>query len=206
MAKVLVACEYSGTVRDAFIRAGHDAMSCDILPTEAPGPHYQGDVRNIMGESFDLVVAHPECTYLANSGVSHLTKSKSLSFVRQRWYSMRKGAEFFSQMFEFNSPRICVENPIQHKYAIAVHGKGKPTQYVQPWMFGHPESKKTGLWLVNLPQLKPENDVYDEMMGLSYSERNRIHSLPPSEDRWKIRSKTFEGIAQAMANQWGQLL
>ena len=206
MARVLVACEYSGTVRDAFTRAGHDAMSCDTLPSDTPGKHYRGDVRDLLTEPFDLVIAHPPCTYLANSGVQHLKKSMALRTTRQRWVSLDKGSAFFAAMFTFNAPRIAVENPVQHRYAIERHGHGKPTQYINPWQFGHPESKKTGLWLVNLPRLAETRNVYDEMMTLPAKERERIHYMPPSADRQKLRSKTYSGIAQAMADQWGPIL
>ena len=200
--KVLVACEYSGIVRDAFIREGHDAMSCDILPSESAfGPHYQGDVLDLLGEPYDLVVAHPPCTFLSNSGARWLynfdgTKS-------DRWSDMCEGAEFFANMFKFNSPRIAVENPVQHKHAVEAHGRGKATQYIQPYEFGHTESKRTGLWLVGLPPLVPTNNVYDEMMKLSYSQRNKVHYASPGPDRWKVRSTTYTGIAQAMSHQWG---
>lgn len=197
--RVLVACEYSGVVRDSFIARGHDAMSADLLPTDSPGPHFQGDVLELLREPFDLVVAHPPCTYLSNSGVAHLHTDPA------RWGLMREGAEFFQRMFDFNSPRIAVENPVQHKYAIAAHGKGKATQYVQPWQFGNPEQKRTGLWLKNLPPLVPTDVVYDRMMQLPKRERERLHYLGPSKDRWKLRSTTYQGVAEAMAEQWGSL-
>lgn len=133
--KVLVACEYSGAVRDAFRALGHDAMSADMLPTETPGPHYEGDVLDLIGEPFDLVIAHPPCTYLANSGVRWLHEREG------RWEAMREGAAFFAQMFQFNTPRLCVENPIQHGYAREAHGQGRPTQTIQPWQFGHGEDQ-----------------------------------------------------------------
>lgn len=195
--RVLVACEYSGRVRDAFIREGHNAMSADLLPTDAEGPHYQGDVLDLLDEPWDLVVAHPPCTYLTNSGVTWLTTDP------ERWALLDEGAEFFAKMFEFNSPRIAVENPVQHKYAIERHGHGKATQYIQPWQFGHTEQKRTGLWLVGLPKLEPTNNVYDQMMQLPKRERERLHYLGPSKDRWKLRSTTYSGIADAMAKQWG---
>ncbi|MGN8718629.1 DNA cytosine methyltransferase [Lactobacillus amylovorus] len=197
--KVLVACEYSGVVRDAMRARGHDAMSCDILPTDAPGPHYQGDVRDLMTEEWDLVIAHPPCTYLANSGVSWLKKDPD------RWTKMKEGAEFFRLMGQFNSPRIAIENPIQHRYAVEEHGLGRQTQVVQPWMFGHPEMKATGLWLYGLPKLEPTDDVRGLMELLPKNQQQRLHYLPPSEDRWKLRSTTFSGLAAAMADQWGSL-
>ena len=201
--KVLVACEYSGTVRDAFIRAGHDAMSCDLLPSESKlGPHYRGDVLDLLNEPYDLVVAHPPCTFLSNSGVRWLYNADGTK--SERWQDMYKGAEFFANMFRFNSPKIAVENPVQHRYARDAHGKGKATQYIQPYEFGHMESKRTGLWLVGLSPLEPTNNVYDEMMQLSYAERNKVHYASPGPDRWKVRSSTYAGIGLAMSQQWGE--
>ena len=198
--RVLVAYEYSGVVRDAFIRRGAEAMSCDILPTESPGPHYQGSVLDLLDEPFDLVVAHPPCTYLANSGVQHLHRDP------ERWDLMRAGARFFDMMFHFNAPRIAVENPVQHRYAVAETGRGRATQYVQPWQFGHTESKRTGFWLVNLPPLRPTNVVYDEMMKLPISERQPMWwGKGKGARRAHARSRTFSGIAEAMAAQWGCL-
>jgi hypothetical protein len=194
--RVLIACEYSGTVRDAFIRKGHEAISCDILPTDSPGPHYQGDVMDIINDGWDLMIAHPPCTYLSNSGVSWLYKQEG------RWEKMKEGALFFKQLFESNIPRIAVENPIMHKYAKEIIGSDK-TQVIQPWMFGHMEQKATCLWLKNLHLLTPTNDVKEEMMKLPKNQRERLHYLPPGPDRWKLRSKTFQGIADAMAEQWG---
>lgn len=197
--RVLVACEYSGTVRDAFIALGHDAISCDLLPTDSPGPHYQGDVFDIINDGFDLMIAHPPCTYLSNSGVSWLYKKPG------RWEQMREGAEFFKRLLEADIPMIAVENPIQHKHAKEIIGADY-TQVVQPWMFGHPEKKATCLWLKGLPKLEPTNNVKDVMYSLPKNQQQRLHYLPPSKDRWKLRSKTFNGIAQAMADQWGSQL
>lgn len=195
--KVLVGCEYSGTVRDAFIRQGHDAISCDILPTEVPGPHYQGDVIDLLGEHFDLAIFHPPCTYLTNSGVAWLHKDPS------RWEKLDEGAAFFKMLLDAPVPRIAIENPIMHKYAKERIGGVKQTQLVQPWMFGHMEQKATCLWLKGLPPLVPTNNVKAEMDALPANQRQRIHYLPPSADRWKLRSTTFKGIAAAMAEQWG---
>ena len=197
--KVLVACEYSGRVRDAFIKHGHDAMSCDILPTDVEGPHYQGDVRDIINDGWDLMIAHPPCTYLTNSGVTWLHKDPS------RWAKLDEGAAFFKMLLEAPVERIAVENPIMHKYAKERIGGVKQSQVVQPWMFGHMGQKATCLWLKGLPLLKPTKDVKAEMMALPDSERQRLHYLPPSKDRWKKRSETFQGIADAMAEQWGNL-
>lgn len=197
--RVLVACEYSGRVRDAFIRRGHDAMSCDILPTDALGPHYQGDVRDILGDGWDLMVAHPPCTYMTNSGVTWLHKDPT------RWAKLDDAAAFFKMLLDAPIEKIAVENPIMHKYAKERIGGVKQTQVVQPWMFGHTEQKATCLWLKNLPPLVPTNDVKAEMLQLPDNERQRLHYLPPSADRWKLRSTTYMGIAEAMADQWGAL-
>ena len=200
MGKVLVACEYSGTVRDAFIRAGHDAMSCDLLPTDAAGPHYQGDVKYVLDDEWDLLIAHPPCTYMTNSGVSWLHKDPA------RWALLDDAAAFFNLLLDAPIKRIAVENPIMHKYAKERIGNRKQDQVVQPWMFGHMEQKGTCLWLKNLPLLTATNNVKAEMLLLPDNERQRLHYLSPSPDRWKLRSKTYQGIADAMAAQWGALL
>jgi len=194
--KILVACEYSGTVRDAFIAAGHDAMSCDLLPTDVDGPHYQGDVFDLDLTQFDMMIAHPPCTYLTNAGVTWLHKDPT------RWGKLDDGAAFFKSLINAPIPRICVENPIMHKYAKERIGGVKQSQVVQPWMFGHMEQKATCLWLKGLPLLTPTNNVKDDMMQLPDRERQRLHYLPPSADRWKLRSTTYAGIASAMAQQW----
>lgn len=195
--KVLIACEYSGTVRDALLRKGHDAISCDILPTDNPGPHHQGDIKEILySENWDLIIAHPPCTYLTNSGVCHLHKDPS------RWSKLDDGAEFFKLFLNHPCERICIENPIPHKYAVERIGR-KYDQIIQPWMFGHTERKATCLWLKGLPPLHPSNNVKEEMLKLPKNQQQRLHYLPPSPDRWKLRSKTYQGIAEAMAEQWG---
>ena len=203
--EILIACESSGTVRDAFVRHGFRAISCDLLPTDSPGPHYQGDVRDLLGEKWSLVIAHPTCTYLTNSGVRWLYNADG-SCDEERWELMREGAAFFKLMSNFNSPRIAIENPVMHSWATHEHGLGKATQYVQPWQFGHMQSKRTGLWLFNLPPLMDTDNVYDEMMKLPYGKRNEVHHASPGPDRWKMRSKTYAGFAEAMAAQWGPLL
>ena len=194
---VLVACEYSGIVRDAFIAKGHNAISCDLLPTDSPGPHYEGDVRNILGDGWDLMIAHPECTYLANSGVCHLHKSTD------RWILLFEAAKFFKLLLDADIPKICIENPIMHKYGKQLIGGVRQSQVIQPWMFGHTEKKATCLWLKNLPMLVESNNVKDEMELLPKNQQQRLHYLPPSPDRWKLRSTTYLGIAAAMAGQWG---
>ena len=197
--KILIACEYSGTVRDAFRALGHDAISCDLLPTDREGPHHQGSVLDIINDGWDMMIAHPPCTYLANSGVSWLHKEPS------RWDKLDEGAAFFRLLWEAPIGRIAIENPIMHKYAKERTGAGRQSQIVQPWMFGHTESKATCLWLKNLPPLRETNNVKTETMKLPDNERQRLHYLPPSPTRWKERSTTFSGIAQAMADQWGNL-
>jgi len=196
MLKVLVACEYSGRVRDAFTRCGHFAMSCDLLPSESPGLHWQGDVCDVLNMGWDLMVAHPPCTYLTNSGVTWLHKDS------ERWEKLYEGAKFFKMLLDAPIPMKCLENPIPHKYALEKIGK-KYTQIIQPWMFGHTEQKATCLWLVGLPNLVPTNNVREEMKKLPKNQQQRLHYLPPGPDRWKERSTTFLGIAEAMAQQWG---
>lgn len=188
--KVLIACEYSGTVRDAFIRLGHQAISCDLLQTDVPGPHYKGDVFDIIGDGWDLMIAHPPCTYLCNSGVRWLKTDPT------RWDKMRDGATFFKTLLEAPIARIAIENPIMHGYGKEIIGTSY-TQLIQPWQFGHGETKATCLWLKNLPMLAPTDIVEGR--------EQRLHRLPPSNDRWKLRSKTYQGIAEAMAAQWGGL-
>ena len=193
--RVLIACEFSGKVRDAFIKQGHDAMSCDFLPTDAPGPHHQGDVREILYKGWDLMVAHPECTYLANSGVQHLHKDT------ERWFKLFEAGKFFKELLHAPIPMKAIENPIPHKYALEIIGE-KYTQIIQPWQFGHTETKATCLWLHGLPPLKQTKNVKDEMEKLPKNEQQKMFYLPPSKDRWKIRSTTYQGIADAMAKQW----
>lgn len=195
---VLIACEFSGIARDAFIKLGHDAISCDILPSDLPGPHYQGDVFEIINDGFDIMIAHPPCTYLCNSGVCHLHKDPA------RWPRLFDGASFFKNLLNANIPKIAIENPIMHKYAKTLIGGVKQSQIVQPWWFGHTEQKSTCLWLKGLPELQKTNDVKEKMLLLPKRERERLHYLSPSSDRGKIRSTTYQGVANAMAEQWGQ--
>ena len=179
---VLVACEFSGTVRDAFTARGHYALSCDLLPSETPGEHYQGNVRDILGDNWDLMIAHPPCTHLAVSG------ARWFKFKQQE---QQEALEFVMELMEAPIPQICIENPI----SIISTRIRKPDQIIQPWMFGHGETKATCLWLKNLPKLEPTNIVEGR--------DSRIHKMPPGPDRWKERSRTYPGIAQAMAAQWG---
>lgn len=185
--KVIVMCEFSGTVRDAFARRGHDAWSCDLLPSDTEGQHIQADAMTVDVTGFDLAICHPPCTYLCNSGVCHLQGNS------ERWRAMEQACWFFRGMLSLPVPMIAVENPIPHKYAVKRIGR-KYDQIVHPWQFGHGESKATCLWLKGLPQLQPTNIVDGR--------EQRLHRLPPSADRWKMRSKTYSGIADAMAEQW----
>lgn len=199
--RVLVACEFSGTVRDAFIREGFDAISCDILPSDSDfGPHHQGDVKKFLcdeGFRFDLMIAHPPCTYLANSGVRWLwNKDKTIN--QERWKDMHEAADFFRWLTQVPIRHKAIENPIMHKHARSAIGIDLDPQYVQPWMFGHEETKNTGFWLYNLPPL-----VATKVMKTRYP---RVHREPPSKDRWKKRSLTYKGIADAMAKQWGDYI
>ena len=189
--KILIACEYSGRVRDSFIAQGHDAISCDLLPTERVGPHYQGNVFDIINDGFDLMVAHPPCTDLAVSGAAWFAKKRADG-------SQQKSIEFFMALANANIPKICIENPI----GIMSTLWRKPSQIIQPWMFGHPESKATCLWLKGIPLLIPTKNVKPEMELLPRNKQMRMHYLPPSPNRWKIRSETYQGIADAMAERW----
>lgn len=183
--RVLIACEYSGKVRDAFIGGGHDAMSCDLLPTDAPGPHYQGDVFDIINDGWDLMIAHPPCTHLAVSGARHFAAKQASGVQKQ-------ALDFVQRLLDAPIDRIALENPV----SIISSRIRKPDQIIQPWMFGHGETKATCLWLKNLPLLMPTNIVEGR--------KPRIHMMPPSPDRWKKRSETYQGIADAMAMQWGK--
>ena len=187
--KILIACEESQRVCIAFRNKGHEAYSCDILPCTGGHPewHIQGDVLQQLDKGWDMMIAHPPCTRLCNSGVCWLAK-------RNLWKEMEDGANFFKTLMDCNIPKICVENPIPHKYGLKIIGK-KYTQIIQPWMFGHGETKATCLWLKNLPNLMPTNIVLGR--------EQRLHNLPPSKDRALLRSKTFKGIADAMGEQWG---
>ena len=195
--RVLVACEESGTVRRAFRSLGHDAISVDLQESEDDSEyHIVGDDLDYLDQDWDLLIAHPPCTYLCNSGVMWLHRQP------ERWDKMEDGADFFWEFIAAEIPKICVENPIMHKYAKKIIGAHQ-TQVIQPWRFGHPEQKATCLWLKGLPELEETNNVKEKMLRLPKSERQRMHWLPPGPERAKLRSKTYEGIAQAMAEQWG---
>jgi hypothetical protein len=187
--RVLVACEFSGRVRDAFRARGHDAVSCDLLETEAPGPHVVGDARELLTDGWDLLIAHPPCTRLCNSGVRWLHE-------RDLWDEMREACEFFMAFLNAPIPRIAVENPVMHGHARSIIGEG-PAFTVQPWQFGDNEKKRTGFWTRNLPPLRPTSDLDGSTAGAS------VHRASPGKNRWKARSLTFPGLAQAMADQWG---
>jgi hypothetical protein len=183
--RVLIACEFSGIVREAFRARGYDAWSCDLLPSEIDGPHIMGDVREVLAWGWSLMVAHPPCTYLAVSGA--------------RWFASRQQEQadalaFVQALMDAPIPHIAIENPI----SVISSRIRKPDQIVQPWMFGHGETKATCLWLKELPMLEP-TDVVDGRAG-------RVHLEPPSPDRWKNRSRTYQGIADAMADQWSAVL
>lgn len=183
MIRVLVACEFSGTVRDAIIAAGHQAVSCDLLPSARPGPHIVGDVRGVLEMGWDAMIAHPPCTRLTVAGA--------------RWFKGREAEQaeaiaFVEALWDAPIPRIAIENPIG---VLSTRSRlGKPTQIIQPWQFGHGETKATCLWLKGLPPLHPTDVVAGR--------EQRIWKMPPSADRWKLRSLTYQGIATAMASQW----
>ena len=191
--RVLVACERFGVIRDAFIKAGHDAMSCDLVDTLAPGPHYAGDVRDILHDGWDLMIAHPPCTFLCSSGLHWNTRRP------ERAAQTDEAVEFVRRLLAAPIPRIAVENPIG---CLSTRIR-KPDQIVQPWQFGEDASKATCFWLVGLPFLEATNIIKkDRYANQTASGQNK---LPPSPDRWKERSRTYEGIAAAMASQWGCL-
>jgi len=185
--RVLIACEFSGVVRDAFTALGHEAWSCDLLPSETDGHHYQGDVLDFLRWNplhFDLMIAHPPCTHLAVSGAR---------WFKQKQKEQAEALDFVRALMAADVPRICIENPV----SVISGFIRKPDQIIQPWQYGHGETKKTCLWLKNLPRLTPTDIVEGR--------EPRVHMMPPSPDRWKNRSRSYEGIAKAMANQWGNL-
>lgn len=182
--KILIACEFSGIVREAFTKLGHDVTSCDLLPSELPGKHYQGDVKDILGNGWDMMIAHPPCTHLAVSGAR---------WFKDKQKEQGEALEFVKMLLEAKIDKIALENPI----SIISSKIRKPDQIIQPWQFGHGETKATCLWLKNLPLLIPTNIVDGR--------ESRVHKMPPSKDRWKERSRTMQGIADAMAQQWNYL-
>ncbi len=182
--RVLVACEYSGRVRDAFRRRGHDAMSCDLLPTEVDGPHYQGPVEDVLHDGWDLMVAHPPCTHLAVSGSRHFERKIADG-------SQAAALDFVRLLMAAPIERWCIENPV----SVISSAIRPPDQIIQPWEYGHGEVKATCFWLKNLPKLRPTQHVEGR--------EERVHKMPPGPNRWKERSRTFEGVADAMGDQWG---
>ncbi len=209
--KILIACEFSGTVRDAFAAKGHDVISCDLLSSDQPGAHYQGDVFDIMNNSFDMMIAFPPCTNICSSGARWF-KEKRVDGRQQQ------GIDFFMKVVNADIPKIAIENPI----GIMSTQYRKPDQIIQPWQFGHPHSKATCLWLKNLSKLIPTNileptwtknlssrgkktDVCHNRPQIRWENQTASgqNKLPPSKDRWKLRSITYQGIAEAMAGQWG---
>ena len=198
--RVLVGCEFSGIVRDAFIRAGHLAMSCDLLPTEVPGPHYEGNVLDLLKPGlWDLIIMHPDCTAVCNAGNRHYGIGKEF------YYERLASAYWISNLWvkcRFSAKRVCFENPAGVLPSMA----GLPApQFVQPYHFGHLEQKRTGLYLANLPDLQQTENVYKEMMKLPQKDREVVFFMGPSETRWMDRARTYEGIAHAMATQWSYL-
>ncbi|WP_436402939.1 hypothetical protein [Stenotrophomonas sp. 6O] len=182
--RALVACEYSGRVRDALRSRGVEAMSCDLLPTERPGPHYQGDVRDVLGDGWDLLIAHPPCTHLAVSGAR---------WFKDKQKEQAEALDFVRLLLNAPVPRIALEQPI----SIVASRIAPTSQVIHPWQFGHGERKTTCLWLINLPHLVPTNIVEGR--------EERVHRMAPGPDRWKERSRTFQGIADAMADQWSNV-
>jgi hypothetical protein len=200
--KVLVACEYSGTVRDAFIAKGHEAMSCDLLPTDVPGPHYQGDIFDVLDRGWDLMIAHPPCTYLTVSG-NRWFKPEYEDRFPTRHQDRLDAIDFFMALYNAPIEKVAVENPVGAMSKVF----RKPDQYVQPYEFGDPQSKKTGLWLKNLPKLEPTIRVEPQFYVGKDGRRDPLWHFESlgmkPEARMKYRSKTFQGIADAMADQWG---
>jgi len=197
--RVLIACEFSGTVRSAFEDLGHDAWSCDLLPSNTIGNHYQGDVRDILNDEWDLMIAHPPCTYLCSSGL-HWNKRRP-----ERVSLTEEALDFVRLLLDAPIPRIALENPVG-----CISTRIRPyDQAIQPYEYGHNASKKTCLWLKNLPPLRPTQFIEPRMVNGRPRWENQTDSgqnrLPPSQDRWAIRSETYQGIAEAMAAQWGIL-
>lgn len=203
--KILVACEFSGIVWKAFTDKGHDVTSCDLLPSELSTKHYQGDVINILYQDWDIIIAFPPCTYLCHSGVRWFYPPEGVNSpnAQDRFEKMINACDFFRLFLDHPCQKICIENPVPHGMARLYIGRYN--QLIQPSQFGHPEKKRTCLWLKGLPHLTPTNDVREIMQNLPVKEQNRIHLVGPRHDRQKERSRFFHGIAEAMANQWGTL-
>jgi len=198
--RVLIACEYSGVVRRAFAARGHDAWSCDLLPSEDhANQHIIGDARDLLGDGWDLLmVAHPPCTRLCNSGVRWLSRPPKGKTLAQMWADLDEAADLFSAFWNAPIDRVAVENPIMHRHARErIRNFAPASQQLQPWQFGHGETKATCLWLKNLAPLHPTNIVDGRTQ--------RVHRMSPGPNRWRERSRTYQGIADAMADQWGKL-
>jgi hypothetical protein len=198
--RVLIACEYSGVVRRAFAARGHDAWSCDLLPSEDhANQHIIGDARDLLGDGWDLLmVAHPPCTRLCNSGVRWLSRPPKGKTLAQMWADLDEAADLFSAFWNAPIDRVAVENPIMHRHARErIRNFAPASQQLQPWQFGHGETKATCLWLKNLAPLRPTNIVDGRTQ--------RVHRMSPGPNRWRERSRTYQGIADAMADQWGNL-
>lgn len=213
MSRILIACEFSGTVRRAFTERGYDAWSCDLLPAEdGSSRHYIGDVRNILDDGWDMLIAHPPCTRLCNSGVRWLTSPPPGRTLDDMWADLDKGAALFSTLWNAPVPRVAVENPVMHRHAKErIVGYQPSAQSVQPWEYGDWETKRTCLWLRGLPSLVPAFPTLEAARaGLGLPEDAqpvaRVHRMAPGADRAKERSRFFDGIAAAMADQWGSLL
>lgn len=213
--KVLIACEFSGIVRDAFLAKGIDAMSCDLLPTERPGPHHQGDVRPLLKERWDMVLAFPTCTYLTNAGAKHLYEGgrrwnqdgTENPMNAERVQEAKNGAEFFLECLDANAEMVAVENPVMHEMASVLTFTLHQKHTVQPWWFGDEKFKATIFRLKNLPPLKPSNKLTPPDPGTEeHKAWSWVFRCPPGPDRWKIRSRMSEGMAEAMADQWGRAI
>ncbi len=200
---ILIACERSGIVRDAFIKKGHNAISCDIKYSDAPGPHYHGDVRGILELDWDMMIAHPVCTRLANSGVRWLTKPPKGLNLKDMWNELDEAANFYNLLRNADIKKKVIENPVMHCHARKLIKPNK-RQVVQPWWFGEEAFKATGLEIFNLPDLVPTNKLTPPKLGTEEHKKwSWIHRMTPCKDRSFLRSKTFQGIADAMADQWG---
>lgn len=204
--RILVACEHSGTVKSAFAEKGHDVTSCDLKPCEIdPSTHHEGDVTPLLDQDWDMIIAHPECTYMTNSGVCWLYRDCKATTVSERWELLNEATEFFSLFLNHKCPRICIENPIMHKHAKKrITNYVEPAQIIQPWHHGSPHFKATCLWLKGLTPLQDSNRLIPPKKGTEeYKDWSKLHLLPPGPKRAEQRSRTFPEIAQSMVKQWG---
>jgi len=201
--KILIACEFSGIVREAFRKKGHNAWSCDLLPSEIYGKHYKIDVFDVIDDGWDMMIAHPPCTRLANSGGRWMNTPPKGKTIGKMWREFNESVEFYNKLRNAPIEKKAIENPVMHRYAIDLLGKIN-RHIVQPWWFGERAFKATGFELYGLPKLKPTNKLVPPKPGTKEHKKwSFIHRMPPSKDRWKNRSRTFRGIAEAMADQWG---